>query len=75
MIKIIVHAYIEETKENAIVEVVYASENEETISKKLQDLQDLYPDDYLAIYELPQDRDLIQLPHYPSVAIGKEEFD
>lgn len=75
MIKIIVHAYIEETKENAIVEVVYASENEETISKKLQDLQDLYPDDYLAIYELPQDTDLTQLPHYPSVAIGKEEFD
>ncbi|MBZ2067073.1 phosphoribosylaminoimidazole carboxylase [Streptococcus sanguinis] len=34
-----------------------------------------YPDNYLAIYDLPLDTDLSSLPHYPSVAISKEEFD
>ncbi|KHD44479.1 phosphoribosylaminoimidazole carboxylase [Streptococcus hongkongensis] len=75
MIKIIVHAYIEETKANAIVEVVFASEYEKAISKKLQDLQEIYPNDYLAVYDLPQDTDLTKLPHYPSVSIGREEFE
>lgn len=74
MLKIIVHAFVEETKENAVVEVVFASENEVAISNKMVELHNQFPNDYLAIYDLPQDTDLTQLRHYPSVAIGKEDF-
>ncbi|BAN92480.1 phosphoribosylaminoimidazole carboxylase [Streptococcus dysgalactiae subsp. equisimilis] len=74
MLKIIVHAFVEETKENAVVEVVFASENEVAISNKMVELHNQFPNDYLAIYDLPQDTDLTQLSHYPSVAIGKEDF-
>ena len=42
---------------------------------QMKELQILYPDDYLAIYDLPLDRDLPKMGHYPSVAIGKEEFE
>ncbi|QZT27279.1 phosphoribosylaminoimidazole carboxylase [Streptococcus dysgalactiae] len=74
MLKIIVHAFVEETKENAVVEVVFASENEVAISNKMVELHNQFPNDYLATYDLPQDTDLTQLSHYPSVAIGKEDF-
>ena len=33
----------------------------------------LYPENYLAIYDLPLDTDLNELLHYPSVFIGKED--
>lgn len=33
-----------------------------------------FPNEYLAVYDLPLDTDLTKLDHYPSVAIGKEEF-
>lgn len=38
------------------------------------DFQKSYPEDYLAIYDLPLDCDLANLPHYPSVEIGKDDF-
>lgn len=34
-----------------------------------------YPNDYLAAYDLPLDTDLTTLSHYPSVEIGKEDFN
>ncbi|ASB95693.1 hypothetical protein [Streptococcus equi] len=74
MIKIIVHAFIE-NGETGVVEVVFASENQESISEKMTELQKQYPNDYLAIYDLPLDTDLSQLAHYPSIAIGKGEFE
>lgn len=74
MIKIIVHAFVESHK-TGVVEVVFASKNEQSISEKMAELQIQYPNDYLAIYDLPLDRDLPKMGHYPSVAIGKEEFE
>ena len=74
MIQIIVHAFIE-NGEIGVVEVVFASENSQVISEKWAELQNQYPNDYLAIYDLPLDTDLSKLPHYPSVEIGKEEFE
>lgn len=74
MLKIIVHAYVEEGKA-AVVEVVFASTDEEAISIKMTELEKQYSNDYLAVYDLPLDTDLTKLPHYPSVAIGKEEFE
>lgn len=75
MIQIIVNAFVEEGKEIAVVEVLFASADHEKVKAKYQELKIQYPDNYLAIYDLPLDTDLNTLDHYPSVAISKEEFD
>ena len=75
MIQIIVNAFVEEGKTGAVVEVLFASTNHEKIKAKYQELKIQYPNNYLAIYDLPLDTDLSSLPHYPSVAISKEEFN
>ena len=75
MIKIIVNAFVEEGKEIAVVEVLFTSADHEKVKAKYQELKIQYPDNYLAIYDLPLDTDLNILPHYPSVAISKEEFN
>lgn len=75
MIQIIVNAFVEEGKETAVVEVLFASADHEKIKSKYQELKIQYPDNYLAIYDLPLDTDLSSLLHYPSVAIGREEFE
>jgi len=74
MIQIIVNAFIEKDKTGAIVEVLYASSDHEKVKAKYEELVALYPENYLAIYDLPLDTDLNELLHYPSVFIGKEEF-
>lgn len=74
MLKIIVHACIDNTKK-AIVEVVFASSDKSRISEKMAELTNKYPNDYLAVYDLPLDTDLTTLPYYPSVEIGKEDFN
>ena len=75
MIQIIVNAFVEKDKTGAVVEVLFASSNHEKVKAKYQELKIQYPDNYLAIYDLPLDTDLSSLPHYPSVAISKEEFN
>ena len=75
MIQIIVNAFVEEDKETAVVEVLFASSNHEKVKAKYEELVAQYPENYLAIYDLPLDTDLSSLPHYPSVAISKEEFN
>lgn len=75
MIQIIVNAFVEEGKETAVVEVLFASADHEKVKAKYQELKIQYPDNYLAIYDLPLDTDLNTLDHYPSVWIGKEEFE
>ncbi|RKV64016.1 MAG: phosphoribosylaminoimidazole carboxylase [Streptococcus sp.] len=42
---------------------------------KYEELVAQHPENYLAIYDLPTDTDLNTLDHYPSVWIGKEEFE
>ena len=75
MIKIIVNAFVEEGKEIAVVEVLFTSADHEKVKAKYQELKIQYPNNYLAIYDSPLDTDLSSLPHYPSVAIGREEFE
>ena len=75
MIKIIVNAFVEEGKEIAVVEVLFTSADHEKVKAKYQELKIQYPDNYLAIYDLPLDTALSSLPHYPSVVISKEEFN
>ena len=54
---------------------MYASGNHEKVRAKYEELVAHYPENYLAIYDLPMDTDLNTLNHYPSVWIGKEEFE
>ena len=75
MIQIIVNAFVEESKETAVVEVLFASDDHEKVKSKYQELKIQYPNNYLTIYALPLDTVLSSLPHYPSVAISKEEFN
>ena len=75
MIQIIINAFVEKDKTGTVVEVLYASSDHEKAKAKYEELVALYPENYLAIYDLPLDTDLNELPHYPSVFIGKEEFE
>ena len=75
MMQIIVNAFVEESKETAVVEVLFASDDHEKVKSKYQELKIQYPNNYLTIYDLPLDTVLSSLPHYPSVAISKEEFN
>lgn len=54
---------------------MYASSDHEKVKAKYEELVAQYPENYLAIYDLPLDTDLNTLDHYPSVWIGKEEFE
>ena len=74
MIQIIVNAFVEKDKTGAVVEVLFASSDQDKVQAKYAELVALYPENYLAIYDLPLDTDLNELLHYPSVFIGKEEF-
>ena len=75
MIQIIVNAFVEKDKTGAVVEVLYASADQDKVQAKYKELTAQYPENYLAIYSLPLDMDLNTLDHYPSVFIGKEEFE
>ena len=75
MIQIIVNAFIEKDQAGAVIEVLYASSDHEKVKAKYEELAAQYPENYLAIYDLPLDTNLNELPHYPSVFIGKEELN
>ncbi|ADM83698.1 TPA: phosphoribosylaminoimidazole carboxylase [Streptococcus pneumoniae] len=75
MIQIIVNTFIEKDKTGAVVEVLYASADQDKVKAKYEELAAQYPENYLAIYDVPLDTDLNTLDHYPSVFIEKEEFE
>ena len=75
MIQIIVNAFVEKDKTGAVVEVLFASDDQDKVQAKYEELVAQHPENYLAIYDLPLDTDLNELLHYPSVFIGKEEFE
>lgn len=75
MIQLIINAFVEKEKTGAVVEFLYASSDHEKVKAKYGELVARYPENYLAIYYLPLDTDLNTLDYYPSVWIGKEEFE
>ena len=75
MIHIIVNAFVEKDKTGAVVEVLFASADQDKVQAKYEELATQYTENYLAIYNLPLDTDLNTLDHYPSVWIEKEEFE
>ncbi len=75
MIQIIINAFVEKDNTGAVVEVLYASADQDKVQAKYKELTAQYPENYLAIYDLPLNTNLNELPHYPSVFIGEEEFE
>ena len=75
MIQIIINAFIEMDQVGAVVEVLFASADHDKVQAKYDELVAQYPENYLAIYDLLLDTELNTLDHYPSVWIGKEEFE
>ena len=75
MLQLIVNAFVEKEKTGAVVEVMFASADQDKVKAKYEELVTQYPENYLAIYDVPLDTDLNTLDHYPSVFIGKEEFE
>ena len=75
MIQIIVNAFVEKDKTGAVVEVLFPSRDQEKVKAKYQELVAQHPENYLAIYDLPLDKDLNTLDHYPSVVVVKEELE
>ena len=69
MIQLIVNAFVEKDKTGAVVEVLYASSGHEKVQEKYHELTAQFPNDYLAIYDLPLDTNLNELGYYPFVAI------
>jgi len=45
------------------------------VQAKYAELVAQYPENYLAIYDVPLNTDLNTLNHYLSVFIGKEDFE
>ena len=62
-------------KNRVVVEVLIASADHNKVQVKYNELVAQYSENYLAIYILPLNTDLNKLGHYPSVWIGKEEFE
>ena len=58
MIQLIVNAFVEKEKTGAVVEVLYASSDHEKVKAKYEELTAQYPENYLAIYDVPLDTDL-----------------
>ena len=63
MIHIIVNTFVEKDKTGAVVEVLYASSDHEKVRAKYEELIAQYPENYLAIYDLPLNTDLNTLNH------------
>ncbi|MBZ4289455.1 phosphoribosylaminoimidazole carboxylase, partial [Streptococcus pneumoniae] len=51
MIQIIVNTFIEKDKTGAVVEVLYASADQDKVQAKYEELAAQYPENYLAIYD------------------------
>ncbi|SND50795.1 phosphoribosylaminoimidazole carboxylase ATPase subunit [Streptococcus pneumoniae] len=53
MIQIIVNTFIEKDRTGAVVEVLYASADQDKVQAKYEELAAQYPENYLAIYDVP----------------------
>ena len=74
MIQIIVNSFIEQDKNGATVENLSVSAVHGNVQTKRDELAAQYPENYLAICDLSLATILNELPRYPFVFIGKEEF-
>ena len=58
MIQLIVNAFVEKEKTGAVVEVLFASADQDKVQAKYEELIVQYPENYLVSYDLPLDTDL-----------------
>lgn len=61
MIQLIINAFVEKEKTGAVVEVLYASGDHEKVKAKYEELVAQYPENYLALYDIPLDLSLIHI--------------
>lgn len=76
-LKLILCGNMETTEDGKIgvVSVVYATKDREAARKKLEELVETNPpENYYMVYSVSLDTDLTKLPHYPSIAISKEDL-
>lgn len=57
-----------------VVSVVYATNDKDLAEQKMNELIAVNPNNYYMIYSVPLNVDLTELPHYPSIAISKDDL-
>ena len=57
-----------------VVSVVYATNDKDLAEQKMNELIAVNPNNYYMIYSVPLNVDLMELSHYPSIAISKDDL-
>ena len=57
-----------------VVSVVYATNDKVLAEQKMNELIAVNPNNYYMIYSVPPNVDLMELSHYPSIAISKDDL-
>ena len=57
-----------------VVSVVYATNDKDLAEQKMNDLIAVNPNNYYMVYSVPLNVDLMELSHYPSIAITKDDL-
>lgn len=67
---------IEQSEKIGVVSVVLITKNVQKAKLKLDELNsNKNEDDYYMLYSCPEDIDLTELSHYPSIQITKEDLE
>lgn len=67
---------IEQSEKIGVVSVVFITKNVQKAKLKLDELNSTKnEDDYYMLYSCPEDTDLAELSHYPSIQITKEDLE
>ena len=76
-LKVILCGNVEEAEKDKIgvVSVVYATEKKEWAEQKIRELTKAHPERYYMVSSVTLDVDLIELSHYPSIAISREDLE
>ena len=57
-----------------VVSVIYATNDKDLAEQKMNELIAINPNNYYMVYSVPLNVDLTELPHYPSIAISKDDL-
>ncbi len=75
-LKLILCGNIQETENDkaGVVSVIYATNDKDLAEQKMNELIAINPNNYYMVYSVPLNVDLTELPHYPSIAISKDDL-
>ena len=63
-----------ESEKIGVVSVVYATNDKDLAEQKIHELTASNPNNYYMVYSVPLNKNLTELPHYPSIAITKNDL-